>query len=104
MMHALLCQHSTDRHSFYFPKDNVRSMPMVETVLPSTFKALSRIEFNVLATKPILYLDNVSYKIYNVTDMNGGIGEVRHAQEASQSEFHMQITGGEQFKDTRPLL
>ena len=80
--------------SFFFPKDNPRTMAMVETLLPSTFKAVSRIEFSIFAASPTLYIDNVSYKLYNVTSIGNGLGEAVHGHELSQSEFSLQIEGG----------
>ena len=75
-------------------------MEMVEATMPASFKAVSRVEFNVLATKPILYLDNVKYTLYvppqllvyfktnmsryNVTDLGFGIGQITHSQALSE--------------------
>lgn len=80
--------------SFFFPKDKPRTMPMVETLLPSTFKAVSRIEFSLFAANPTLYLDDVSFRLYNVTSIGTGLGEAIHGRETSQSEFSLQLEGG----------
>lgn len=84
----------TSACSFFFPKDDVKSMEMVEAHLPPSFHAVSRVEFNVIATKPILYLDNVKYKTYNVTSIGRGLREVINSGASSQSEFHIQVTSG----------
>ena len=65
--------------------------------MDASFKALSRIEFNVIATQPLLYLDNVKYRTYNVTEMGGGLHEIVHGHETSQSEFHMLMERGDRY-------
>lgn len=80
--------------SFFTPKDNPL-VPMVETVLPPSFTTLSRVEFNVIATQPILYLDNVKYRTTNVTDLSGGLKYIIHGHETSQSEFQMRLESSE---------
>lgn len=57
-------------------------MPMVEASLPGSFKAVSRVEFRIdgMDQPVMLYLDDVRYTVYNVTDMEGGIGSVVHQE------------------------
>lgn len=81
----------TPAPSFFFPKEDAESMPMVEAHLPSTFNAVSRVEFSIVAKRPILYLDNLKYKIYNVTSMGHGLREFINSGSTSQSEFVMQV-------------
>lgn len=67
---------------------------MVEAILPPDFNALSRVEFVVQAKSPILYLDDVRLRQYNVTAIGTGLNEVHHAEdESSQSEFHIKLMG-----------
>ena len=71
--------------SFFFPKEGAQSMELIYAGLPTSFKAVNRVEFKVDADTPgpMLYLDNVQYTVYNVTDMGNGIGEVIHQQTTS---------------------
>lgn len=68
--------------SFFFPRDNPTSMAMVEAHLPGSFKAVSRVEFRIegMQQPTMLYLDDVRYTVYNVTEMGNGIGEVIHQE------------------------
>jgi len=68
--------------SFYFPIDSPSRMTMVEASLPGSFKAVSRVEFRIDGVdEPVmLYLDDVRYTVYNVTDMGSGISEIVHQE------------------------
>lgn len=77
--------------SSFIPKDGAIIMPMLQTILPPSFTTLARVEFNVIATKPTLYLDNVKYRTTNVTDTAGGLKTFIHGHETSQSEFQMRL-------------
>ena len=57
-------------------------MTMVEASLPGSFKAVSRVEFRIDGVdEPVmLYLDDVRYTVYNVTDMGSGISEIVHQE------------------------
>jgi hypothetical protein len=57
-------------------------MAMVEAHLPGSFKAVSRVEFRIdgMEQPVMLYLDDVRYTVYNVTEMGNGIGEVIHQE------------------------
>lgn len=61
-------------------------MEMLYAGLPTAFKAITRVEFKVDADtpNPVFYIDNVQYNVYEVTDMGAGLGEVIHAQTASE--------------------
>lgn len=74
--------------SFYFPRDNPSTMGMVEARLPGSFKAVSRVEFKIDGVEQpvMLYLDDVRYTVYNVTNMEGGIGNVVHQEVVSRKE------------------
>lgn len=86
------------QYSFFTPESNQRSMSMVEAIMPPDFDTVSRVEFAVDGKSPVLYLDDVSIRLYNVTAMGSGLSEVRHAQdESSQSEFHMQVMSGDRL-------
>lgn len=59
-------------------------MEMLYAGLPTAFKAITRVEFKVDADTPdpVLYIDNVQYNVYEVTDIGIGLGEVIHQQTA----------------------